>query len=163
MKNHLMTLARYHYWSFEILFAALQAVSETHYKQPCGLHFVSIHGTLNHLLVADLIWYSRLNAQPHELDALDSELHSNRTALKQALLNQSKRWQVWLESRSESQLAATFSYRNMSGTHLSDNIALAVAHVFNHGSHHRGQISAAMTACEYPAPVMDLIYFMRQP
>jgi uncharacterized damage-inducible protein DinB len=33
-------------------------------------------------------------------------------------------------------------------------------HVFNHGTHHRGQISAALTALGRPAPEMDFVHML---
>ncbi len=39
---------------------------------------------------------------------------------------------------------------------------LALAHVFNHGTHHRGQITAALTALGQPSPELDLVYFLQQ-
>ena len=36
-----------------------------------------------------------------------------------------------------------------------------LAHVFNHGTHHRGQITAALTALGQPCPELDLVYFLQ--
>ena len=39
---------------------------------------------------------------------------------------------------------------------------LTLDHVFNHGTHHRGQITAALTALGQPSPELDLVYFLQQ-
>ena len=40
-------------------------------------------------------------------------------------------------------------------------LAATLAHVFNHATHHRGQITAALTALGHDGPVLDLVYFLR--
>jgi uncharacterized damage-inducible protein DinB len=40
--------------------------------------------------------------------------------------------------------------------------AATLAHVFNHGTHHRGQISAALTAMGQPAPELDLVFLLQE-
>jgi uncharacterized damage-inducible protein DinB len=35
--------------------------------------------------------------------------------------------------------------------------------VFNHSTHHRGQITAALTALGQPSPELDLVYFLQNP
>jgi len=34
--------------------------------------------------------------------------------------------------------------------------------VFNHGTHHRGQISAALTALGHPSPELDMVIMLRE-
>ena len=41
--------------------------------------------------------------------------------------------------------------------------AATLAHVFNHGTHHRGQITAALTALGQPCPELDFVYFLQNP
>lgn len=38
---------------------------------------------------------------------------------------------------------------------------LTLGHVFNHGTHHRGQISAALTSLGQPAPELDLVTMLQ--
>jgi uncharacterized damage-inducible protein DinB len=38
--------------------------------------------------------------------------------------------------------------------------AATLAHVFNHSTHHRGHIAAAMTAMGQPAPELDMVYML---
>mgnify|MGYP003483959232 FL=1 len=33
-------------------------------------------------------------------------------------------------------------------------------HIFNHGTHHRGQITAALTSLGYSCPELDLVYML---
>jgi uncharacterized damage-inducible protein DinB len=35
-----------------------------------------------------------------------------------------------------------------------------MTHVFNHGTHHRGQITAAMTILGHKCPELDLFYML---
>ena len=50
----------------------------------------------------------------------------------------------------------------MRGTPASLPFAATLAHVFNHGTHHRGQITAALTALGQPCPELDLVYMLQQ-
>ena len=40
--------------------------------------------------------------------------------------------------------------------------AATLAHVFNHGTHHRGQITAALTALGQPCPELDMVYLLQE-
>ena len=162
MQQHLQLLAAYHRWTFDVLYAALLPLDDTQYRADLGLFFRSIHGTLNHLLVAERVWFGRVAATPFAVSGLDAELETDREKLEQALYTHSARWQDWLLTRSDTQLAAPLRYTNMSGTGFEQESASLLLHVFNHATHHRGQISAAITACGLAAPEMDLIWYLRR-
>ena len=40
--------------------------------------------------------------------------------------------------------------------------AATLAHVFNHGTHHRGQITAAVTMLGHECPELDLVWMLQQ-
>ena len=162
MKQHLQLLAAYHRWTFDVLYAALLPLDDTQYRADLGLFFRSIHRTLNHLLVADRVWFGRVAAAPYAVSGLDAELETDREKLEQALYTQSARWQDWLAAQSDTQLAAPLRYTTMAGTGFEQESASLLLHVFNHATHHRGQISAAITACGLAAPEMDLIWYLRR-
>lgn len=161
MREHLSLLARYHHWAFEQLYDALVPVEDQYYHAACGLFFGSIHRTLNHLLLADRVWYGRVTGVPFVVEALDTELERERVALANALAEQSARWITWLESEDDHTLARTLTYTNLAGASFDNPLAHVLLHVFNHGTHHRGQISAALSSGGHVAPVMDLIFFLR--
>ena len=56
MLEHLRRMARYNAWANRRLYEACAQLPEVQYRRPRTAFFGSIHGTLNHLLVADWIW-----------------------------------------------------------------------------------------------------------
>jgi len=40
--------------------------------------------------------------------------------------------------------------------------AATLMHVFNHATHHRGQITAAMTALDYASPELDMLFMLME-
>ncbi|MEX2479283.1 MAG: DinB family protein [Gammaproteobacteria bacterium] len=161
MHAHLLLLARYHAWTFDMLYDALLPLDDELYRADCGLFFRSIHGTLNHLLLADRVWYGRIIGEGYEVPGLDTELEHERSALENALTVQTARWAEWLENMDEAALDQPLSYTNLAGTRFENPFALVVQHVFNHGTHHRGQISAAISGYGHLGPEMDLIFYLR--
>jgi uncharacterized damage-inducible protein DinB len=53
------TLARYNRWMNEKLYAVASELTDEERKSDRGAFFKSIHGTLNHLLLADSVWMAR--------------------------------------------------------------------------------------------------------
>ena len=122
-----------------------------------------MHGTLNHLLVADTVWFPRFAEGVSNKVALDAELESDRAALRDRLLAAVPRWQGLIESFDAARFAeaSTLDYTTAKGIAQSLPFAPTVGHVFNHGSHHRGQISAALTALGQPPPELDLVLMLQ--
>ena len=51
-------------------------------------------------------------------------------------------------------------YVTTQGVPVSLPFTPTLGHVINHGTHHRGQVTAALTALGQPAPVIDLVYML---
>ncbi|MGC8701384.1 MAG: DinB family protein [Thiomonas sp.] len=162
---YFQTLARYHLWATRRLLAEhIAPLPEADYRRDCGLFFKSIHGTLNHLLVGEgLLWQRRFidGVSPSGI-ALDAEAEPERARLAQRLLDVAQAWQPFITSLSPERFASTLAYATSRGEPVTSPFALTLAHVFNHATHHRGQITAALTAMGRAAPVLDLIYMLRE-
>jgi uncharacterized damage-inducible protein DinB len=161
MQKYFEDLARYHVWATDKLLAEVAQMSDEHYRQPCGLFFKSVHGTLNHLLVAEQLWYSRFAEGISSMIQLNAELETDRDTLAAALRNAVKRWGTWIAGIDAKRFEENLHYTRTAGGQVVVPFAPALGHVFNHGTHHRGQISAALTATNYKAPEMDLIYMLQ--
>ncbi len=163
LRAHLQTLARYNRWATESLYQHLDTLPEADYRRDCGLFFKSIHGTLNHLLVGEhLLWFARFAEGRSEPLALDLEAEPDRLRLRQRLLDGALAWTPLIEVWPEDRFAGTLAYTRSDGQPMELPFAATLAHVFNHGTHHRGQISAALTAMGRPCPVLDLARLLAQ-
>src|SRR5579863_6871304 len=84
------TLARYHRWAHARLLAALAPIPDRDYYADQGLFFRSVHRTLNHLLLVDLLWHGRLTGQPFAVSGLDQELVKERDRLAEEMQHQAE-------------------------------------------------------------------------
>lgn len=160
---HFATLARYSLWATRRLLQAVAAVPDADYRRDAGLFFKSIHGTLNHLLVAKhLLWQRRFAEGASPKLALDEEAEPDRARLAARLLEGAARWLPLIESWPAQRFEGTLDYTTTKGVPASLPFAATLAHVFNHGTHHRGQITAALTALGQPGPVLDLVYMLQE-
>jgi uncharacterized damage-inducible protein DinB len=156
-------LARYNVWATARLLDGVAQVPEADYRRDVGLFFKSIHGTLNHLLVGEhLLWFRRFAEGVSPKLALDEEAEADRVRLAERLTEGAARWTsliaTWPVERFDGQL----SYTNMRGQAVTLPLAATLAHVFNHGTHHRGQITAALTALDQPCPELDMVYMLQE-
>jgi uncharacterized damage-inducible protein DinB len=161
--QHFATLARYNAWATARLLDAVARVDEDDYRRDAGLFFKSIHGTLNHLLVGEhLLWLRRFAEGVSPRLALDEEAEPDRARLAQRLLEGAARWQPLIQGWPAERWGGTLDYTTTQGVPLSLPFAATLAHVFNHGTHHRGQVTAALTALGQPCPVIDLVYMLQE-
>jgi uncharacterized damage-inducible protein DinB len=159
--RHFGGMARYHVWATHRLLEAVSRVPAADYQRDVGLFFKSIHGTLNHMLVAEhLLWYARFAKGTSPVLALDAEVEPHRERLAQALKGGSANWTPLIASWSAERFDGHLDYRTSKGDPLSLPFAATLAHVFNHATHHRGQITAALTAMGQPCPELDMVYFL---
>lgn len=161
--QHFATLARYNAWATRRLLDAMEPLSDDDYRRDVGLFFKSIHGTLNHLLVGEhMLWYPRFAKGISPKLALDMEAEPVRERLAQALRGGSANWLTLIESWPTEKFEGMLSYVTTKGELANLPFAATLTHVFNHGTHHRGQISAALTALKQPCPILDLVYMLQE-
>jgi uncharacterized damage-inducible protein DinB len=161
--EHFSILARYNVWATQRLLDAVNLLDDATYRKDVGLFFKSIHGTLNHLLVGEhLVWYPRFAKGISPKLTLDMEAEPVRERLAQALKGGAANWQPLIESWPAERFDGKLSYTTMRGQNVSLPFAATLAHVLNHGSHHRGQITAALTALGQPCPELDLVYMLQE-
>lgn len=161
MKTHLTMLADYHGWAYEALYEALLPLADDDYHADDGLFFRSAHGTLNHLLLVEQVWFGRCVGEPFEVAALDTEIEADRGRLEQAIYRAVGRWREWLEAQDDALLTAPLHYHTLAGAAFSNTRAEVLAHVLNHATHHRGQVSTVLTRRGLAAPALDLVLYLR--
>ena len=157
-------LARYSAWAYARLLDGVAGVPEADYRRDLGLFFGSIHGTLNHLLVGEHhLWFPRFAEGVSPRLALNAELEADRASLDARLRAGAARWEPLMAHWAPERFAGRLDYTTTQGQALSLPFAATLGHVFNHGTHHRGQITAALTALGQSCPELDLVAFLRTP
>ena len=157
-------LARYNLWATRRLCEHVDALPDADYRRDAGLFFKSVHGTLNHLLVGEhLLWFRRFAEGLSPALRLDDEAEPDRARLRERLIEGAARWQPLIESWAEARFdeASALDYTSTKGVAMSLPFAATLTHVFNHGSHHRGQITAAITAMGHACPELDLVWMLQ--
>lgn len=162
MKQHFLMLAAYNGWANKQLFDAVAALTESEYRQDAGLHYKSVHATLNHLLGNDRLWMKRFTGEGDHPKTPDAILYLALSDLRAARLQEDARILEWLEGLSPAEVSGRFVFLNMSDMRtISQRLAPALAHMFNHQTHYRGQVHAALTMLKHAAPELDMMIFQK--
>jgi uncharacterized damage-inducible protein DinB len=166
--DHCRALARYNRWMNEKVYAAAARLTDDARKQDRGAFFKSIHATLNHILLADRVWLGRFTGAALEGDAmgpggirsLDQELY---TAFGDLGVERAKtddaitRWAATLDPE---RLAAELRFVRK-GVVNAFPLWWGVAQLFNHQTHHRGQVTTLLVQAGQDPGVTDLIAMLR--
>lgn len=147
-KAYIDKMARYNEWQNKNLFSAADGLSDDARKRECGAFFGSIHGTLNHLLWGDQIWMSRFagTAKPKGGINGSTALHENWVDLKREREAFDRTIIGWAEKLDPKWIEGDLTYFSGSaGKELSFPKWFLVTHMFNHQTHHRGQVHCMLT------------------
>lgn len=162
MKQHFMMFAAYNRWANNHIYDAAATLTEEEFHRDTGVFFKSLMGTLNHILAADRIWMKRFTGQGEAPTALEAILHRDPARLRAAREVEDARIVDWVSSLDAKALAGRFTYMTITDMRtVSQRLAPALDHFFNHQTHHRGQAHAVLTALGKPSVVLDLVYFQR--
>jgi uncharacterized damage-inducible protein DinB len=156
MPNQFRFLAEYNRKANLELFAILEREDPAILRKQTGIYFKSILGTLSHILLSDIAWLGRLIAKDESLRVSVGTLPSVGLPAVE-----DKTWQDWAQFRSareavdaayakliqalpEGRVEETFHYQNLKGEAQAKPLWVILQHVFNHQTHHRGQIATLL-------------------
>ena len=141
-------MARYNRWQNQNLFGVADRLSDEERRRERGAFFGSIHKTLNHLMWADQLWMSRLTDMRPPQGGIPQSvslypdwdpLRDERAALDDRIMN-------WADRLDEASLAGDLTwYSALAKRELGKPKWLLVTHMFNHQTHHRGQVHCMLT------------------
>jgi uncharacterized damage-inducible protein DinB len=142
------TMARYNAWQNRSIYMAADDLDDAAREADRGAFFGSIRATLSHLMWGDLMWMSRLDggAAPQGGIAGSGALFDWAT-LRTGRPRLDARIAAWAWSVSDADLRGDLTWHSGAlGREVAKPMGLVVAHVFNHQTHHRGQVHAMLTA-----------------
>ena len=155
--NQLVLLAEYNHLMNMRQYSAAATLSVADLSKDMGAFFKSILGTLNHILVGDIVWLKRFAVYPSAREALIyvnnlkkpeslddilfkdlSELNAQREALDEIIVK-------WVKQLSDDDINECISYSNMAGMHFKKPLVNLIYHLFLHQVHHRGQVTTLLS------------------
>jgi uncharacterized damage-inducible protein DinB len=150
-------LARYNRWMNERLYAAAAQMPDAERKRDRGAFFGSIHRTLNHLVWADRVWLSRFLQQPYAAPGYGTDLYEDFRELAREREITDTEILSWAGQVTSDWLAGTLEYtRKADGRTVRVAAWVLATHLFNHSTHHRGQVTTLLKQAGVDPGVTDL-------
>lgn len=151
---HFLLMAKYNQRLNNQMIEACYSLDRNILTEDKGAFFISILGTLNHILVGDFIWLKRFSAHSQRYKTLiDLTARTQPKTLNEVLYERLDSFKAareevdsaiitWLsEEVMEGDFCQTLEYANTKDIKSERNFAELVSHLFNHQTHHRGQAS----------------------
>jgi uncharacterized damage-inducible protein DinB len=145
---YVQRMARYNRWQNENLYGVADGLSDEERRRERRAFFGSIHKTLSHLMWADRIWMSRFADLPRPEGGIPESvslypdwepLRRERAAFDATMIG-------WADGLDEAWLDGALTwYSGGARRELTKPRWVTVTHMFNHQTHHRGQVHSMLT------------------
>ena len=152
-----LMMARYNAWMNERLYGLCASLSDPERKVDRGAFFRSLHGTLDHLLACDLSFMSAFTGRPQNPPAGEGWLFEDFAEMRAARQALDERICAWAPTLTEAWLGEPAKYTSRVDGQAREVIrAMFVVHMFNHQTHHRGQLTTLLSQMGHDPGVTDL-------
>lgn len=171
LKHQILSLSKYNSWANSKIIDYLAVLSEEEIKANRNMYFRSLNGTLQHMILADELWWSRITGNASKygefshlwgLKSKDERTQwENQISYKDLFseLNRvSARWPIFINGLDDMCIEESFTYHDTRGQGTKIGITQSLLHIFNHGTHHRGQISTILNLLDKDCDMLDYTY-----
>jgi uncharacterized damage-inducible protein DinB len=174
-RRHFALLARYNSTANRALVGFLSSLPDGEWSRPHGSYFTSLQGILDHVITCDINWLRRFR----EIFADDEALNRPRltppghvwTEVSFPDFGEYRRnrslvdviFEEWISTADTSRFGEVLTYADSHGHPKSYYFRDALDHVFNHQTHHRGQVSQILDELGILHDFSNLIDVAEQP
>lgn len=159
--EYVLQMVRYNAWQNSQLRGIVCKMSRVELEQDRGAFFGSIFATLNHILWGDTLWMSRWcdDVAAPDAKAVHTELTPTIGVWDAERFRMDGRMRIWAETLSNVDLLGTEEwYSKAERQSMRKSKRVCITSLFNHQTHHRGQVSQMLKAAGYNPPVSDIIF-----
>ncbi|MDP9079566.1 MAG: DinB family protein [Bacteroidota bacterium] len=151
MKNYFIQLLNYDRYANETIFAAMLKTDPP--EKSIQL--------MAHLLTAQQIWLNRCKGLPPIAGVLWPEGKTDDFA--GTIASNTEGWSNYLDTLQSDDFEKLISYKNSQGDSFQNKLSDVLAHLINHGTHHRAQIGQQLKFAGIDSlPNTDYIFYIRQ-
>ena len=168
--GHYRLLFAYNTWANQRVLEEAARVGEADYFQPSpGLSFGSLHATLVHILVAEIVWLARWQGR-RPPDALKDARQAARIAeheipsfadLRRIWDAELEKQRSFFEALQDDAIDRPVSYETQFGEPNVQPLSQLMTHVFNHGTQFRAEAAVRLTQLGLSPGDFDLIVYLR--
>jgi uncharacterized damage-inducible protein DinB len=155
----LQDMLAYTAWASRRLVDAAAQLPTEQLTRDFGTADKSVLGTLMHVFAGDRVWFRRVEGSVPEKFISDADYQLS--VLQNDWPPLHEKWQQWCAGLTDEAAAADLHYRDMRGNEWRQPIWQVVAHVVNHGTHHRGQAAGFLRSMGVAPPPIDMTVFYR--
>ncbi len=169
--DYFRLLLNYNRWANRLVIDRAADVRESDYfATVSGLSFGSLHATLVHILVAEVVWLARWEGglpperlkdarKADRLAATEITTFESLTELWRAEEARQRRFSSALTGQAVSE---TIAYKNQYDEPNEQPLGQLIAHLVNHGTQFRAEAAVRLTQLGLSPGDLDLIIFLRQ-
>lgn len=155
--SYYQLMAEYNCWINQNIYLVCSEIPDEKRKPDFGAFFKSIHGTLNHLLYGDKAWMGRFTNHPFSVTVSGQELYADFDVLRAEREIVDQQILEWSKHLDFDWLSQPFEYTsNVDGKQRVLPTWVLVTHMFNHQTHHRGQVTTLIKQVGYEPGVTDI-------
>lgn len=144
--NYFEPLAKYNTWMNRKLYTLCDALDDETRKRDRGSFFGSIHRTLDHILFGDIAWLERLRDKSFTPRNINQEIYKDWNELKTERYKLDKEIERWVQTFNEEMLDEIITFTsNVDKKQRDIPMRILVQHLFNHQTHHRGQLTTLLS------------------
>ena len=170
LKEHVYLMADYNQWMNQKIYEAVGTLSPEKLHEDQGAFFGSIFATLNHICVGDTLWLKRFSPILKAYTAFETiDKLATPEALYEFIANNfndlKDRRQLLDETLLEltilitdEELLQPISYQNSKGITANKTLFNLLMHLFNHQTHHRGQVTTLLSQSNIDIGITDLVF-----
>ena len=150
------TFARYNTWMNGKVYAVCADIPDDTRREDRGAFFRSIHGTLGHLMFGDMVWMNRLAGSDY--DDRSSVTNSSGTFedMRAARVDLDRDIEAWTTTLTPAWLSQDATWLSHDGKERTQPRAMLTLHMFNHQTHHRGQLTTLLTQLGHDVGSTDM-------
>jgi uncharacterized damage-inducible protein DinB len=155
------THLRYTAWASRSVVEAASQLSDDELNRDFQTADKSVLGTLVHTFAADRVWLARIKGQvPARFLEVEADMKLSVIQNDWPALHED--WIAWSSTLGDSDLEQSLAYRDLKGNPCETPLWQIVLHVVNHGTHHRGMVSAMLRMMGRTPPAIDEIFYFRK-
>jgi len=146
----------YNEWANEAFLEVVRGLTEEQFTRHIPSSFPTVRDTLGHMAFAEWLWLRRWKGESPttrpewtkgpSLDVIETQLRA--AAEERAKL---------LDTLTDEDLRRDFAYRNLAGDPYHALLGELMAHVVNHATYHRGQLTTMLRQLDVKPPSTDLV------